>query len=100
MPEQTRVLVVDDDESTCQLLSSVLGLEGYVCSVAHTSRKRIRCCATEHFSWHCLISTYRNSDGLELVKRIKTIQPDFSCVMMTAQASVETEHTECGGVVA
>jgi len=84
------ILVVDDDNATRQWLSSVLKAEGYTCHSARDSQE-----AEEHLRQRtiqlALIDIYLgNVNGVEFLKRIKSLQPDCDCVMMTAHASVET----------
>ena len=84
------ILVVDDDKATRQWLCSVLDAEGYVCHAARNTQE------AEDFLRRsevqvALVDIYLGEvNGVEFLKRIKTIQPDCDCVMMTAHASVET----------
>ncbi len=84
------ILVVDDDRSTRQWLCSVLTAEGYLCHAAGTSQEAeesLRC----HEVHMALVDIYlADTNGVEFLRRIKTVQPDCDCVMMTAHASVET----------
>ncbi len=84
------ILVVDDDKSTRQLLYSVLTAEGYVCHSAGNSQE-----AEDFLGRHdvqlALVDIYLgDTNGVEFLRRIKNLQPDCDCVMMTAHASVET----------
>ncbi len=84
------ILVVDDDRATRQWLSSVLTAEGHTCYVARDLAE-----AETHLEERtlqlALVDIYLGSaNGVEFLKRIKEIQPDCDCVMMTAHASVET----------
>ena len=84
------ILVVDDDKATRQWLCSVLDAEGYVCHAARNTQE------AEDFLRRsevqvALVDIYLGEvNGVEFLKRIKTIQPACDCVMMTAHASVET----------
>lgn len=84
------ILVVDDDKATRQWLNSVLMAEGHVC---YTARDPLE--AEQQLQQHpiqlALVDIYLgNSNGVEFLNRIKTLQPECECVMMTAHASVET----------
>jgi len=84
------ILVIDDDNATRQWLSSVLKAEGYTCHSARDPQE-----AEEHLRQRtiqlALIDIYLgNVNGVEFLKRIKSLRPDCDCVMMTAHASVET----------
>ncbi len=84
------ILVVDDDRATRQWLSSVLTAEGHTCYVARDLAE-----AEAHLEERslqlALVDIYLGSaNGVAFLKRIKEVQPDCDCVMMTAHASVET----------
>ena len=84
------ILVVDDDKSTRQWLCSVLAAEGYLCHSAGNSQE-----AEDFLGRHdvhlALVDIYLgDANGVEFLRRIKNLQPDCDCVMMTAHASVET----------
>lgn len=90
MAAPLNILVLDDDRSVRELLRNVLEAEGYACQVAADSQtaetilRRERCDLV-------LIDIYLGADnGLEVLQRLKAIQQDCECVMMTAQATVET----------
>ena len=85
-----RILVVDDDRSTCQLLHSILVGEGYECRTAKSVQEAEQVLAD--FSPElALVDIYLGrSSGVEFLDRIKQVQPHCRCVMMTARASLET----------
>jgi DNA-binding NtrC family response regulator len=84
------ILLVDDDKATRQWLSTVLTAEGHTCYTARDPRE-----AEEHLRNRsiqlALVDIYLgNASGVEFLRRIKALQPECDCVMMTAHASVET----------
>jgi DNA-binding NtrC family response regulator len=84
------ILVVDDDKATRQWLCSVLDAEGYVCHAARNTQEAEDFLRRSEVQL-ALVDIYLGEvNGVEFLKRIKTIQPDCDCVMMTAHASVET----------
>ncbi len=84
------ILVVDDDKGTRQWLCSVLESEGYVCHAARNTQEAEDLLRRSEVQL-ALVDIYLGEvNGVEFLKRIKTIQPDCDCVMMTAHASVET----------
>ena len=85
-----RVLVVDDDASICRWLNAVLTAEGYECCQAR-SVKNAEPFLHEQPIDVALIDIYiGQANGLEFLGKLKTLQPECKCVMMTAHASVET----------
>lgn len=90
MSNEFRILVVDDDESTRAFLRSVLKAENYHCAMAHDveSAESILRQSPVHLA---LIDLYLGTaNGLNVLDLIKVLQPQCACVMMTAQATVET----------
>jgi len=84
------ILVVDDDKATRQWLCSVLDAEGYVCHAARDTQEAEDILHRAEVRL-ALVDIYLGEvNGVEFLKRIKTIQPECDCVMMTAHASVET----------
>ena len=84
------ILVVDDDKATRQWLCSVLDAEGYVCHAARNTQEAEDFLRRSEVQL-ALVDIYLGEvNGVEFLKRIKAIQPDCDCVMMTAHASVET----------
>src|ERR1039458_9857503 len=84
------ILVVDDDKATRQWLCSVLDAEGYACHAARNTQEAEDILHRAEVQL-ALVDIYLGEvNGVEFLKRIKTIQPDCDCVMMTAHASVET----------
>jgi len=84
------ILVVDDDRATRQWLRSVLDAEGYVCHAARNTQEAEDFLRRSEVQL-ALVDIYLGEvNGVEFLKRIKTLQPDCDCVMMTAHASVET----------
>lgn len=84
------ILLLDDDRATRQWLTSVLTAEGHSCFPAR-DLKEAEAHLQERTIQLALIDIYLGSaNGVDFLKRIKALQPDCDCVMMTAHASVET----------
>lgn len=90
MAQPYRILIVDDDHATAQLLRTVLTAEGYPCEYADTPEDAETLLRQQVFHL-ALIDIYLGThNGLDLVRRVRGIHADCDCVMMTAQSSVET----------
>ncbi len=85
-----RILVVDDDKATRQWLCSVLDAEGYACDVARNTQEAEDLLHRTEVQLALLDIYLGEANGVEFLRRIRAIQPDCDCVMMTAHASVET----------
>lgn len=97
MRQQLEVLIVDDDKSICQWLNAVLTAEGYRCRIAQ-SCEDAEPLLREHAFQLALLDIYLgNKNGLEFLEKLKSLQPECNCVMMTAHASVETVARSVAG---
>jgi DNA-binding NtrC family response regulator len=85
-----KILVVDDDKSICNLLKSVLEMEGYAHRVATSGEEARKLIDSDRFE--ILISDiYLGDDsGLDLLAYMKQEFPDAEVIIMTAHGSVET----------
>jgi len=90
MSKPLSILVVDDDRSIAKWLKSVLAAEGYRCQTAHSPEEAEALLHQERFDITLVDIYLRESSGLDFIKRVKELQAECNCVMMTAHASVET----------
>ena len=88
--EALRVVVVDDDPGTCDFLRAVFSAEGHECSAFLRSEV-----AEQHLAANpadlVMVDVYLGStNGIDLLKRFRELQPKVYPVIMTANVSVET----------
>jgi two-component system response regulator PilR (NtrC family) len=85
--EPVKILVVDDDASIRNMLSIVLKNSGYDAATADSSESALKRLKTETF--HLIISDIKmpGISGIELLKKIKVINPEIPVIMITAFAS-------------
>jgi putative nucleotidyltransferase with HDIG domain len=86
---EDRILIVDDEELICRLLAQRLTSEGYVCVTANNGRE-----ALSHFykdTFSLIISDIRmpEMDGIELLKRVKDLNPNMMVIMVTAYPELD-----------
>jgi DNA-binding NtrC family response regulator len=88
--ERTRILIVDDEEIVRESLSSWLARDGY--TVATTSDGPSAVARVEAERWSILLVDMKmpGMDGLQVLERVRQIQPDVTVVIMTAYATVDT----------
>src|SRR6516225_9512012 len=90
MSEPLQILVVDDDKSIGQLLHSVLSAEGYTCHITHNDSDAETVLHQRPIDL-ALVDIYLDqANGLDFLERVKAFQPECDCVVMTANATVET----------
>ena len=85
----TKIMIIDNEEGLCRMMSAVLQDEGYAVR-AFTDPVE----AVELFrpgTWDLVISDIKmpGIDGLEVLQRIKTVEPTIPVVMITAFATVD-----------
>src|SRR5882672_12144050 len=97
MEKQLRILVLDDDKSICRWLNAVLTAEGYECRAARSVEDAEPLLREGPIDLALLDIYIGQSNGLEFLEKLKTLQPECKCVVMTAHASVETVARSVAG---
>jgi DNA-binding NtrC family response regulator len=90
MSPQVRVLVVDDDEVTCNLLEEVLSKEGYAVDRALNGQEAIH--KGQRKSYDVVLTDIKmiGVDGMEVLRSYRQKSPETIIIMMTAFGSIET----------
>src|SRR5437016_14542772 len=89
--EAPRLMVVDDDPVTCDLLCEVFAAEGFASRFVQSGEAAIASLAVE--SPDVLVSDIRMKtpvDGLALLDHVRQVYPHLPVVLMTAFGSVDT----------
>jgi putative two-component system response regulator len=86
---EERILIVDDEEKICNILSRRLTREGYLCVTADNGRE-----ALNHFyknTFSLIISDIKmpGMDGVELLKKVKSVNPNMMVIMVTAYPEID-----------
>ncbi|HWU36912.1 MAG TPA: sigma-54 dependent transcriptional regulator, partial [Candidatus Acidoferrum sp.] len=90
MAPPVRILVVDDDEVTCNLLEEVLSKEGYTVQKALNGRQAID--QGEKQTYDVVLTDIKmiGVDGMEVLRAYRQKSPETIIIMMTAFGSIET----------
>lgn len=88
MSKMPTVLVIDDDDSLRRVVEYQLSEDGYRVVTAATGHEGLA--ATRDSVVDVVVSDVRmpEMDGLELLVRLKTMQPDLPIVMLTAHGTI------------
>lgn len=89
--EQSRILIVDDDPVTCELLCEVFERQGFASSFEQSGEAALL--ALQQFRPDVVLSDIRmrsRHDGLTLLDQVKREYPSTPVILMTAFGSVET----------
>ena len=96
-----RLLVVDDEESICFSMSEYFSLHGYRVDTARELEEAEKLLeATEYkvVIQDLRLTTTRNPDGLDIIKMIRSQNPQTRIIVLTAYGSTEMEDEarRCG----
>jgi heterodisulfide reductase subunit A-like polyferredoxin len=89
-PGECPVLVVDDEKIVRDSMKEWLAEEGYPVQTAASARQALDLLAADAFQVMLTDIRMPGMDGVELLSRAKSIQPDLAVVMMTAYAAVDS----------
>ncbi len=85
-----KVVVVDDDTNTCAFLKSVFVAEGHECQ-SFTRSEDAEHHLTISSADMAILDVYLGStNGIDLLKKLRALQPNLYPVIMTGHVSVET----------
>lgn len=84
-----RILIVDDEEMICRVLARRLTKEGYSCTTAHNGKEALIHFYRDTFS--IIISDVKMTEmnGIELLKRVKAMNPGVMVAMVTAYPDID-----------
>jgi PAS domain S-box-containing protein len=87
---EKRIMIVDDNPDFAESLFDLLGLHGYVVKTAYNEKDA--CKKIQDYGAHLALIDIRlgRSNGISLIPKFKSINPDILCVMITAYADIDT----------
>ncbi|MDZ7263313.1 MAG: sigma-54 dependent transcriptional regulator [candidate division KSB1 bacterium] len=85
-----RILIIDDEPAQVQALAGFLKKKGYDIQSAFNGQDGVR--QIERQTIDLVLTDFRlpDIDGIEVLKRVREINPDIDVIMMTAFGSVES----------
>ena len=90
MPRQISILIVDDEISVRDSLQNWFEEDGYIVGCAENARIALSILENERFDIILADIKMPGMDGLEMLRRIKVIEPLSIVIVMTAFATVDT----------
>jgi DNA-binding NtrC family response regulator len=85
-----RLLIVDDEEKQRTMLSGFLSKKDYECQMAGSASEALNLYEKGGFEVALLDMKMPGEDGLSLMKKLKSLDPQIQPIMMTAYGTVET----------
>src|SRR6476659_10632007 len=84
-----RVLVVDDEVNIAELISMALRYEGWEVATAHSGSQAVTAAKDLRPDAVVLDMMLPDFDGLEVLRRLRSSDPDVPVVFLTAKDAVE-----------
>ena len=86
---EERILVVDDEDVICNILARRLGREGYFCTTANNGNEALSHFYKEKFSLIIYDMKMPEMTGIELLQKVKAIDPKMRVIMVTAYPEID-----------
>jgi DNA-binding NtrC family response regulator len=87
---QIRLLIVDDDEQLRQTLARRFQKQGMIVAEASSAEQALPLVDKDRFDVALLDLHLPGMSGVELLERVKAVQPELEVVMLTAHGSIDT----------
>lgn len=85
-----KILIIDDDKAVCRTFSDVLGNIEYDIEMSYTGKDAQKKFEKNNFDLIFCDLNLPDINGIDLIKKIKTIDYNVPIIMITAYASIET----------
>jgi len=86
--QKSKILIVDDEPSQRELLAGFLNKKGFATKCAGSVAEAIEIFENEGFDIAVLDLKLPDGDGIELLKKLRAIDPDLGAIFLTAYASI------------
>ncbi len=90
--DDTKILIVDNDRQICSILSRLMKKQGCLPLVAYEGKTALKMILSESPDVLLLDNMMPEMTGMELLKRVRQLDPDLPIIMITAYADI------CGAV--
>jgi diguanylate cyclase (GGDEF)-like protein len=88
-----KVLIIDDDNDSCQMLAGILSEKGYTTEYSHNGKDALAKVTLNTFNIVIIDVNLPDTDGMELFKNIKLVHPEIEGIIVTGYASIESTIT-------
>ena len=87
-----RILIVDDDRSSCEILSKILALRGYHVDTAYDGYAALELIQEQDYGLALIDYRMPGMDGVELYRRIRELRPELVGVFVTGFPTIDTVY--------
>ncbi len=84
-----KLLFIDDEQTFLKYLSKRLVLEGFSVKTTFSGEEGVDAASREDFDVAVVDLQMPGIDGIEVQKRLKDLQPNLPCIILTGHGSVE-----------
>lgn len=96
--KKIRVLVADDEEAVCQLLSEYFETMGEKVDVAYDGKRALECLNSKDYDFVFLDCNMPELTGVEVAKYLKAKKPKPKIIMMTGYGPMDEGFAKAVGV--
>ena len=89
MGEPARILIVDDDESIREVLTSILTDEGYIVEAVDTGEKAIKATHEKFYNLALIDIRLPDMEGTKLLTRLKDTVPKMRKIIITGYPTLQ-----------
>jgi putative two-component system response regulator len=89
LPLEKRILLVDDEKMIHSILGQRLARDGYTCVMANNGREALGYFYKDNFSLIISDINMPEMNGLELLRNVKTVQPNMMFIIMTGYPEID-----------
>jgi DNA-binding response OmpR family regulator len=91
MKSSPRILVIDDEPDMCRAIALVLERDGLVAETAESGAKGIELLQSRRFDAVLLDVMMPGMNGIEVLKRIRTLRPSLAVLMLSALDGLDSK---------
>lgn len=85
-----RVLLIDDEQTLLEYLAKRLLREGFTVKVTFSGEEALQVAAEEDYDVAVVDLKMPGMDGTETQRRLKEIQPNLQCIVLTGHGCIES----------
>lgn len=95
-----RILIVDDEQEFLELMENRLHKRGFEVTTSPSGESALALLERESFDAMVLDVKMPGIDGIEVLRRVKSMRPELPVILLTGHASIEAAMTgvESGAV--
>ena len=84
-----KLLFIDDEQTFLKYIAKRLVLEGFAVKTTFSGEEGVAAAAQQMFDVAVVDLQMPGIDGIEVQRRLKELQPDLPCIVLTGHGSVE-----------